>query len=167
MNTETSGPKPKTSFFTQKKLYFKIMFIMFLILLLMIPNAFISDLIYERSSLRQSTQNEISSTWGGEQLLGGLVLVIPYESQYINKDEEIFTTDHKLYIAPNDLKLHTAVKTQERKKSIYSTTLFATENDIDSNILVPSDKVFPDNIPIYTNEKTCFYYRISDGYFRR
>jgi inner membrane protein len=49
-----------------------------LVLLLLIPVAQLLGLVRERASRREEVRAELSSLWGGEQILGALVLAIPY-----------------------------------------------------------------------------------------
>jgi inner membrane protein len=128
---------------SQRKLYFKMSFILLLILLLLIPNAFISDLIHERSSLLYQTQQDIARTWGNKQKICGPLLAIPYTSSYFDKDQNkssIFT--HTLYVAPESVIIDTDVTTEERKKGIYSTTLYTADNNIEAKFVIPEKEAF-------------------------
>ncbi len=142
MNEQTS----KTRLLKQKQLYFKMGFILLLIMLLLIPNAFIKDIIHERSSLLYQAKNDISSTWGGAQKIGGPILSIPYTTIYKDKegDSQIFT--HKLYITPENVDIQSNVTTQERKKGIYSTTLYTATNELKSKFLIPPIETFGKNL---------------------
>lgn len=144
MTQEQSTPRPVSK--NQKRLYFKLGFILLLILLLMIPNAFISGLIHERSSLRFQTQNEISNTWGGEFTVAGPVMIIPYQTTYTDQKTGVSSVfDHKLYLAPERTDIDATATTEERKKSIYSTTLFTASCDMSAVFQLPEEAAFGDN----------------------
>ncbi len=58
-------------------LVFKLGFIGFLILVLLIPMSMIGDLIREREASSSEAENEIMGTWGGPQVVGGPVVSVP------------------------------------------------------------------------------------------
>ncbi len=60
-----------------------------LMLLLLIPLGMINSLLGERLERRDSTLNEITSTWGKAQTLVGPVLIIPYRYTYKGWVEEL------------------------------------------------------------------------------
>lgn len=60
---EPSTQKDNTN---QKQLFFKLGFILLLILLLLIPVSLIQGLIEEREGLQRSVEEEIASLWGKE-----------------------------------------------------------------------------------------------------
>ena len=59
-----------------------------LILIMLIPLTMIGDLVYERSARRYEVENQIAGQWGGSQIVGGPVLMIPYvtRSNYVRAD---------------------------------------------------------------------------------
>ena len=59
---------------SQKMIYFKIGFILILILLLFIPNGLLRNLIWERQGLAKETKLEIAESWGGGQKIYGPIL---------------------------------------------------------------------------------------------
>ena len=65
----------------------------FLVLLLLIPIAMISELVRERQERRDAAVTEVSSKWGNQQVITGPALVIPYTFQWteINKDDQTIT----------------------------------------------------------------------------
>ena len=142
--------------FSKWGLYFKITFIFILMLLMMIPSAFIKDLIHERSSLLYNTQQEIASTWGGEQVISGPLLSIPFKTSYKNKEDgKITVFDHVLYVSPEQVHNDVGVTTEERKKGIYSTTLYTSTNNIKATFVIPDEATFGANVSsILYNEAT-------------
>ena len=55
--------------------------ILVLTVLMLIPITMVQSLIEERASQKDSVAAEITSVWGGQQLLTGPILVIPYEEK--------------------------------------------------------------------------------------
>lgn len=128
-------------FSSQMKLYLKIGFILFLILLLMIPNAMISSLINERSSLQYQVKREIAHSWGGDQDMMGPLLSIPYTYK-LSDATDATLYEKKMYFTPESQEIDVVASTEERQKGIYSTTLFTSDNKIKSTFKKPSQEVF-------------------------
>ena len=72
--------------------YFKLATIFALIIALLIPRSFLSDIINERLGWRQQAYTSIGQSWPGEQTLAGPVLVVPYKLTY-NVKEKIIDVD--------------------------------------------------------------------------
>lgn len=126
---------------TQWRLFFKVAFILFLILLLMIPNLLIQELIYERQTLESQTQYEIASSHGPEQRVMGPILNIPYVTA-IDTDKGVKYVDHMLHILPSDVDIQVVLKTEERSKSIYTALLYTADHTIEGQFKLPSEDDF-------------------------
>ena len=120
----------------QRKLYYKMGFILLLILLLLIPNAFISSLIHERSNLQNQTRYEIAKTWGQQQVITGPLLAIPYTTAY-KVDGKTSYHEHIMYVSPDEVTINADVTTEERAKGIYSTILYTSGSDIAADFVLP------------------------------
>ena len=121
--------QPEKSGSSQKQLFFKLGFIVLLILLLLIPVALIQDLIGERETLQRSVEEEVSASWGREQTLYGPVLCIPFEKSGIT-DGKAWTEKHLLYLSPEDLSINSGIATQIRTKGIFNTVVFEGDNTL-------------------------------------
>jgi len=95
---------------------FKILFLVFLILVLLIPLNMVSRLIEERSRTADSAEEDIMDAWGSELVAAGPVIIIPG----IRNTAEPFT----LVITPQKLNIGTKFKTETRKRGIFSVPLF-------------------------------------------
>jgi inner membrane protein len=62
----------------QESITIKLLSIGFLVLILLIPSAWIQELIQERQLRADGVIQEVSSKWSGSQTLAGPILVIPY-----------------------------------------------------------------------------------------
>lgn len=125
---------PKRRFINANNaIYWKISFILLLILLLMIPNGFIQSLIRERQSNKYEVQNEIASSWGNRQTVSGPLLAIPYETKHINDDGKVWHSKHKYYLAPDAANIDAQIFTEVRKKSIYEEVLYTSNLTISGN----------------------------------
>ncbi len=98
---------------------FKLAFIGFLMLLLLIPSTMILNLVREREQRRMETENGVTAIWGNEQTLVGPVLSIPYVEG--NK-----ATVNHLHILPENLKIEGRVEPEVRNRGIYKVVTYKT-----------------------------------------
>lgn len=118
----------------------------FLILVLLIPLSYIRDLIRERSHRKEGVINEINEKWGGEVLLYGPILKIPYktfqEKTVTDKNtkkiytETIESIDHA-YFFPEKLTIDTGIDPEEKYYGIYKTSVFDSRMDISGAFTKP------------------------------
>jgi inner membrane protein len=90
----------------------------------------ISGVIWERQQRQAETLESFQGSWGPEQVLGGPVLVIPYQPA---------PDKARLYleIAPQNLKAKTVLSPQERKRGLFHATVYSTITDIEGNFRIP------------------------------
>jgi len=60
----------------------------FVALVMLIPLAAVHDLVRERSRLHDSALSDIASIWGGEQVVKGPALVVPFVERYLIEETE-------------------------------------------------------------------------------
>jgi inner membrane protein len=137
---------------------FKLATIFALIIALMIPRSFLSDIISERLGWRQQAYNSIGQSWPGEQTLAGPVLVVPYKLTYNVKEKIIdvdkmtkegikndgikntgiiqkeiikeVTFEDKLYIIPKQLSVNGKVDSSMRYRGIYGIPIYNSALEI-------------------------------------
>ncbi len=119
----------------------------FLILILLIPLGFVSDLIRERGFRQAEVIQEINSKWGGEVIINGPILKIPYQ-QYV--EEKIFNESTKTYMInqkavrqhayffPNNLEIGSDVSTKPLERGIYESVVFSAASTINGKFASPS-----------------------------
>src|SRR5690606_36936810 len=84
METPSSNPLSLLERFNtwiQESIMIKLFSIGFLVLILLLPASWISELIYERQSRASEVLNEVSQKWSEAQTISGPILVIPYKRQ--------------------------------------------------------------------------------------
>ena len=118
--------------FTQS-LTFKGITIGILILLLLIPGAMIQDLIRERQERSQETIQKISDKWSLSQTLCAPILIVPYTTTKLDKDQKPFQEEHILYITPKNLKINTTLTPEERHYGIYKAILYKSDIHFEGN----------------------------------
>lgn len=104
MDTQPQYPEAENQGILQRnKNLIKGFIISFLILALMIPTFFISQLVRERQDRNEEVKREIASQWSTQQTLTGPILVIPYLSNEKNSDNKIVTVKRYCYHLPETL----------------------------------------------------------------
>ncbi|MEL4308853.1 cell envelope integrity protein CreD [Joostella sp. CR20] len=110
-----------------------------LILILLIPLAFVQDLIKERKYRQEDVVNEINDKWGNEIILSGPILKIPYkeikEVKSINSETNLYDIKkeeytHYAYFFPEELTIDTKVETKPLNRSIYKSVVFTSDIDV-------------------------------------
>lgn len=111
----------------------KLILIGALILLLLIPNFFISELIKERKVRQSNVTDEISKTFSGSQYLIGPILKIPFEEKVFilnekgDKTGEIVEKINYAYFLPQELNIKGDVKTHMLYRGIYETVVYSSD----------------------------------------
>lgn len=105
---------------TSKKLSLKSLFIALICALFLIPVLLISNLVAERQGRNMEAVKEVAEKWGEKQYIGG-----PYISQ------GVLSTDGKsvnfAHFLPGSLSIDAKVKTENRKRGIYTVPLYKTD----------------------------------------
>ncbi|MEM8650530.1 MAG: cell envelope integrity protein CreD [Pseudomonadota bacterium] len=91
--------------------------------LLLIPATMVWVLVEERAARADQVAQSISQGWGGQQIINGPYLVIPYRITEIVNDKTV-TVGRKAIISPEKLEISADATVEERKKSIYKTQLY-------------------------------------------
>lgn len=101
----------------------KLLSIFILMLLLMIPMAFVSSLIEERDELRESAINEVSDKWANEQYVYGPILTIPYNVSIIADGKEK-KYKNEAHILPSSLSINGKVDPKSLRRGIYEVVVY-------------------------------------------
>jgi inner membrane protein len=126
--------------FTEKPV-FKMLAIGVLALLLLIPAGLIQNMIREREFTQDEAIEEMTSVWGGEQMLVGPYLCIPFDDPYTvtNSDgsEEISYARKNLYVLPEVLDGGAEVRPETRKLGIFETVVYKSELALSGSFVLP------------------------------
>jgi len=111
------------SFWDRNKIILKSFFIGMLVLLLLIPTAFIQSLVTERQSRQQDAVSEISAKWAGSQTVTGPVIGIPYKevTTYDNNTTEV---KKWAYFLPDKLDIQARIIPEKRYRGIYQVIVY-------------------------------------------
>jgi inner membrane protein len=99
----------------------------FLVLILLIPTAWIESIMEERQYRASSAIKEVSDKWSGGQTLAGPVLVVPYKTfiTYKQKDQtEVIEKIEFAYFLPEELKMEGQVNPQTLSRGIFDVVVY-------------------------------------------
>jgi len=116
----------------------KLGFIALLILLFLIPLGMIRGLINERQNTRYYAEQDIIERWGGEQVVGGPWIIVPYLAH--SRDAEgnpVVHTRHACFL-PDQLRIDGRARPEERRRGIYEVTLYSSELLVSGSFRRPS-----------------------------
>lgn len=112
------------SFFEKYKTLAKGFFVGFLVLVMLIPTAYIMVLINERAGRQQEVIEEVSSKWATGQTIIGPVLTVPYYTTSTDKDGKTTRTQREIHILPELLNINGKVQPENRHRSLYNVTVY-------------------------------------------
>lgn len=127
MDTHQSRPE-NPGLFQRNKNLIKGFMTSFLILALLIPTFFISQLIKERQQRNEEVKREIASQWSTAQTITGPVLVVPYLQTEKSSDNKIITVKRNAYFLPEDLKINGELAHDFRARSTIFKLIVYTAN---------------------------------------
>ena len=113
---------------------------------LMVPLLMVYGLLWDRQQQAETAQVSIGQGWGGQQTIGGPVIVIPYrttETQTVQENGRDVTrtvnTIRNLYLSPQANKAEVAIKPEKRKKAIYETVVYESQIAGSADFVLPAD----------------------------
>jgi inner membrane protein len=122
----------------------KLFSIGFLILILLIPSAWIDDLIQERQGRSDQVIQEVADKWSGSQTITGPVLVIPFKRHEVidrGKDgKEIREHIEKAYFLPESLNIDGTVNPEILHRGIFDAVVYQSSLQVRSTFTTPDFK---------------------------
>jgi inner membrane protein len=122
MNTQ-SAP----TFWERNRILIKGFLVGFLILIMLIPGAFVASLVRERQNRQEEVVNEVSSKWAGAQTITGPVLMVPYKDYLKTADGKVTEYIKMAYLLPDELHISGDMQPSEKKRSLYSVMLYRSK----------------------------------------
>ncbi|MDG3582613.1 MULTISPECIES: cell envelope integrity protein CreD [Galbibacter] len=150
--------RSKLSTWIRESITARMLIVGFLLLVLLIPLAFVKELIKERKHRQEDVVNEINDKWGDEVVLSGPILKVPYkeikEVKSFNSETnsyEIKNEEHidYAYFFPMDLNINAQVDTKPLNRSIYKSVVYTSDVDVKGvfpKIEFEKDRILPENI---------------------
>jgi inner membrane protein len=112
----------------------KIASIFILMMLLMIPMAFVKSLIQERDFHRQMVITEVSDKWANEQHVYGPILTIPLIKEIV-VDEKIKEISFQAHILPTKLNINGTVDPESLYRGIYEVVVYDSKISFSGNFI--------------------------------
>jgi inner membrane protein len=95
-----------------------------LFLVLLVPLTMMYSVVSERSSRRNQVALELSNEWGGSQMIGGPVLVVPYRHSWTDTSGHVQRSTAQAYFLPEALIVDGTVLPEERKRTLFTVTVY-------------------------------------------
>ncbi len=142
METNTfEDNKPQASTSGSNRIVIKAAITGVLILVMLIPTIFISNLVKERKDRQSEVVSEVSNRWAKAQVLTGPYLFLPYKTVTINKDKTVIQHLEHLFILPDSLDVNGQVSHELRLRSTYKVLLYKSslQNTGNFNFNIPKE----------------------------
>lgn len=124
----------------------KLLFAALIALALMVPLMMVYALVWDRESQSQTAQTGINAGWGGPQVVAGPIVVVPFRTTQVQNEvvdgkavSRTVEVEKLLYISPLNNTVATAIKPEERRKSIYTSVLYEAKVSGKANFALPAD----------------------------
>lgn len=112
--------------------------IFLLIAILLIPLAMIAKTIDERARTSRQTEDELIGEYGGRQIIGGPIIVIPYKSKVLDdRGRFVKYENHRAYFLPETLKISGELIPEIRSRGIYDFLLYKADFNISGSFKRP------------------------------
>lgn len=118
-----------------------------LILFMLIPTIFITNLVQEREQRQKEVVAEVSNKWAKAQTITGPYLLVPYNQTVVNEKNQGILTQKTVVLLPENLNISGTVAAEERPRSIYKVLLYRSNIKGNGffNIKVPQN-IIPENL---------------------
>ena len=113
---------------------FKVLGIGLLALLMLVPLAQVEDLVREREARAAEATAQVAARWGGRQLVGGPVLVVPVQVRQ-RQGEATITVETREYLLPDRLSMHADLVPEVRRYGLYETVVYVAGMKVEGHFL--------------------------------
>jgi inner membrane protein len=152
METTPSNLIERFNRWLSESIMVKLASIGFLILILLIPSAWVESIIREREYRADSVIEEVASKWSGEQTVNGPMLIIPYIYRYeadveherevngktiVEKKKEMKERIERAYFLPEKLAIDGKVAPEMRKRGIFEAVVYQSTIDLKAAFNIP------------------------------
>jgi inner membrane protein len=157
MNEEKT-PLEKASTWFRTSISIRLIGMGIILLLLLVPMGMVESLIYERISLQNGVKREIAENWGHNQVLGGPILTVPYQTVYhftdpITKEANVTKNRYVIHFLPEELLISGSMMPETRHRGIYDVLVYETQLKFNGNFKFPESKSWEEkNIEILWDE---------------
>ena len=136
--SHSENTKPGVFSWLKKSLGVRLLVLGFLALILLIPMTFAKELLRQRKNYQTESVNEVSAKWGGEQIIAGPVLRIPYEFtvKKYSDDGKSFTWENRqsnFYVLPDSLHINAKIDPEVRYRGVYEIVVYQTSIEMEGH----------------------------------
>jgi len=127
--------------FSKQSQFLRALLIVFLVLLLQIPTAMLSNVAKERQELRAEAISEITTKWGTSQNIVGPKLYVPFVKRTTTGegDKEVTKTENKYAVfLPEQLNITGDLQTEIRKRSIFEVPVYTSALTLEGSFNRPN-----------------------------
>ena len=114
-----------------------------LVLALLITLMMVRGLVSEREQRYNTVVSEIAALWGGEQLVGGPLLTVPYRVVQEDDDGNRRWSLRDLHVLPARLEIDATLEPQRRNRGIYEVVVYELDLTIRGEIEPPGPESWP------------------------
>lgn len=108
----------------------KVAVIGILILVLLIPIGMIRSLIYDRQQVEWDASADIRSSWGGDQVIAGPILRLPFETKKKTSYGSPYVEHRHAFLVANELTSTATAKAESRYRGIHEVTVYSAAIDM-------------------------------------
>ncbi|HJZ77078.1 MAG TPA: cell envelope integrity protein CreD [Vicinamibacterales bacterium] len=108
-----------------------------LLLAMLIPLQMIHSVVSERTTRRDAALQEIGSTWGGFQTIGGPVLTVPYRSTWTEQNGTMKQTQVRAYFLPETLDVAATLEPLVLQRGLFNVVVYRAHLTVKGSFLRP------------------------------
>ena len=113
----------------------------FLVLLLLIPSSWVSQLMEERQHRADEVMAEVAQKWSGNQTISGPVLIIPFKRrervEKENKQFEIREWTESTYFLPESLQIDGKIDPEKLRRGIFDAVVYKAALNLKAQFAAP------------------------------
>ena len=95
-----------------------------LTIILLVPLTWVYSTVSERASRRDTAVTEVSATWGGQQVIGGPVLSVPYTIVWTDNSGRQQHSTCRAFFLPRELHIEGDLNTETRSRGIFDVVIY-------------------------------------------
>ncbi len=115
------------TFWQRNAIMMKAIAVGILVLVLLIPSAFIQNLVHERKQRQQEVVQEVSSKWALNQTITGPFVTVPYTTVHTHEKGKTVTVKQMAHFLPEQLKINGSLVPEIRYRSIFKVVLYKSD----------------------------------------
>jgi inner membrane protein len=104
---------------------------------LLVPLMWVYSIVSERASRRNTAMTEVSASWGGQQVIGGPVLSVPYSYTWTDSAGRVQRGNGKAHFLPRELRIEGTVASEMRSRGIFDVVVYRSNLKISGTFLRP------------------------------